>query len=122
MRPPAFTPGLKGRLGLPPVEMICFVDDWAWVMITAAVTKANTGSTRMGRSSCESVIVYDGPPEGGHYRSLCMVRLEADTTGDSWTRIGSVRLQPDLAPSTKRTLGVSLQSNSPSRSGPRRWT
>src|SRR6266581_3579453 len=67
MRPPAFTPGLKGRLGLPPVEMICFVDDWAWVMMTAAVTKASTESTRMDRSSDKrSVIVY-GPkarPEG----------------------------------------------------------
>src|SRR5258708_6832494 len=47
MRPPAFTAGLNGRLGLPPVAMICLEDDWAKDMVTAAMQSASTENRRM---------------------------------------------------------------------------
>src|SRR5215475_4849690 len=58
MKPPAFTAGLNGRFGLPPVVMICFDDDCASVMATATETNASVASRRMGRSSKVCAIVF----------------------------------------------------------------
>src|SRR5262245_48985880 len=60
MKPPAFTAGLNGRFGLPPVVTICFpiVDCGCANATTAAAdTRASETSRRIGRSS-KAVIVF----------------------------------------------------------------
>src|SRR5476649_1490121 len=54
MSPPAFTAGLNGRVGLPPVVMICFDEDCAKVIETTAMVNASTVNRRMSVSFRET--------------------------------------------------------------------
>ena len=64
MSPPAFTAGLNGRLGTPPVEMICLdmvcarATVTAPVMRTATIPLVNVEDRRMCRSREVSAIVF----------------------------------------------------------------
>src|ERR1700730_16857172 len=89
MSPPAFTAGLNGRVGLPPVVTLCLDGDWAAASETAAMANASTVNRRMSVSFRETSFY----PHLGHEAPVEFRQAGRPQTVDLAQRRGGIRQQ-----------------------------